>query len=235
MEGRNQFTFYRSFAEALRYIRKPAERALAYDAICNYALYGVEPSLDELPDSAALAMAVIKPILDSGKRKAKAGQHGGSKPKANDKQNESKTKANASNEEANGKQEKEQEQDKEQDKEQMLYTPASKPKQEAFDKFWSIYPKKVGKEAARKAFSRVKVPVDTLTAAILAQKRSMQWQRDGGQYIPNPATWLNQGRWEDVLETQTTEKIESGWQMGESELAAIRAIKRRQNNESAKS
>ena len=235
MEGRNQFTFYRSFAEALRYIRKPAERALAYDAICNYALYGVEPNLDELPDSAALAMAVIKPILDSGKRKAKAGQQGGSKPKANDKQTESKPKANASNVETNGKQEKEQEKEQEKDKEQMLYTPASKPKQEAFDKFWSIYPKKVGKEAARKAFSRVKVPVDTLTAAILAQKRSTQWQRDGGQYIPNPATWLNQGRWEDVLETPTTEKIESGWQMGESELAAIQAIKRRQNNESAKS
>ena len=24
--------------------------------------------------------------------------------------------------------------------------------------------------------------------------------KDNGQYIPNPATWLNQGRWEDELE-----------------------------------
>lgn len=26
-----------------------------------------------------------------------------------------------------------------------------------------------------------------------------QWRKDNGQYIPNPATWLNQGRWDDVL------------------------------------
>ena len=28
---------------------------------------------------------------------------------------------------------------------------------------------------------------------------SAQWQRDNGQYIPHPATWLNQGRWDDEL------------------------------------
>jgi hypothetical protein len=228
MEGRNQFTFYRSFAEALRYIRKPAERALAYDAICNYALYGVEPNLDELPDSAALAMAVIKPILDSGNRKAKAGQQGGSKPKANDKQTESKPKANASNWEANGKQEKEQEKEQEQDKEQMLIKRCD-PKQEAFERFWAVYPKKVGKEAARRAFLKVKVPTDTLITAISAQKRSAQWTKENGQYIPNPATWLNQGRWEDVLETPV-EPDTSGWTMGAEELAAINAMKRRRAN-----
>ena len=69
----------------------------------------------------------------------------------------------------------------------------------AFDRFWSAYPKRVGKEAARKAFAKVKAPVDILIAAVDAQKRSAQWQKDNGQYIPNPATWLNQGRWEDEV------------------------------------
>ena len=73
------------------------------------------------------------------------------------------------------------------------------PREDAFDVFWNAYPKKVGKEAARKAFAKVKVPVETLTAAIQRQKGSDQWSRDNGQYIPNPATWLNQGRWEDEL------------------------------------
>lgn len=73
------------------------------------------------------------------------------------------------------------------------------PREDAFDVFWNAYPKKVGKEAARKAFARVKVPVETLTAAVQRQKGSDQWSRDNGQYIPNPATWLNQGRWEDEL------------------------------------
>ena len=67
----------------------------------------------------------------------------------------------------------------------------------AFDAFWSAYPRKSGKEAARKAFSRVSVDLGTLLSAIEAQKKTMQWRRDGGQYIPYPATWLNQGRWED--------------------------------------
>lgn len=71
----------------------------------------------------------------------------------------------------------------------------------AFDKFWEVYPKKVGKEAARKAFAKVKVPLETLIAAIEKQKKSKQWTKEKGQYIPHPATWLNQGRWEDELET----------------------------------
>lgn len=75
------------------------------------------------------------------------------------------------------------------------------PRDDAFDVFWTAYPKKVGKEAARKSFAKVKVPIQTLTAAIQRQKSSDQWTRDNGQYIPNPATWLNQGRWEDELTT----------------------------------
>ena len=71
-----------------------------------------------------------------------------------------------------------------------------------FDTFWANYPRKVGKEAARKAFSRIKMTNELLSQmlnAIKQQRTSAQWTRDGGQYIPNPATWLNQGRWEDVL------------------------------------
>lgn len=69
--------------------------------------------------------------------------------------------------------------------------------QSNFDLFWTAYPKKVGKEAARKAFAKVKVSVDVLVSAIELQKRCEQWTKDSGQYIPNPATWLNQGRWDD--------------------------------------
>ena len=75
----------------------------------------------------------------------------------------------------------------------------------AFDSFWNAYPKKVGKEAARKAFAKVKVDTSVLIRAIEQQKNSAQWTKDGGQYIPNPATWLNQGRWEDELTTSPTQ------------------------------
>ncbi len=69
-----------------------------------------------------------------------------------------------------------------------------------FDEFWSAYPKKVGKDDARKAFLKRKPDGELLAlmlAAIAAQRESQAWIRDGGQYIPNPSTWLNQGRWQD--------------------------------------
>ena len=80
----------------------------------------------------------------------------------------------------------------------------------AFDAFWSAYPKKVGKEAARKAYAKVKVDADVLIRAVERQKLSTQWKKDGGQYIPNPATWLNQGRWEDELTTPTQVSMSYG-------------------------
>lgn len=71
---------------------------------------------------------------------------------------------------------------------------------ERFDTFWQAYPKKVGKDEARKAWAKRR-PTDALLAEILNalgwQQRSNQWQSEGGKYIPNPATWLNQGRWQD--------------------------------------
>lgn len=84
------------------------------------------------------------------------------------------------------------------------YESASAPvvsdKDRAFDEFWSAYPKKVGKGEARKAFAKVpKSEWAKLVPAVESQKKSRQWQKDDGQYIPNPATWLNQGRWDDVL------------------------------------
>lgn len=71
---------------------------------------------------------------------------------------------------------------------------------ERFERFWSTYPRKVGKDAARKAFEKRK-PDDELlglmVAAIRRQKQSPAWTKDGGQFIPHPSTWLNEGRWQD--------------------------------------
>ena len=72
----------------------------------------------------------------------------------------------------------------------------------AFDAFWSAYPKKTGKEAARKAFKKIpKSAHSLLVPAVEAQKKSRQWTEENGRFIPNPATWLNQGRWEDEVQT----------------------------------
>jgi len=68
---------------------------------------------------------------------------------------------------------------------------------EAFARFWQAYPRKVGKAAALAAWRKRKPPLDAVLAALVWQTKGEQWTRDGGQYVPNPATYLNQGRWED--------------------------------------
>lgn len=72
--------------------------------------------------------------------------------------------------------------------------------EERFDRFWLAYPKKVGKDAARKAFDKRSVSESLLAdmlAAIVAQRHGDSWKRENGRFIPNPATWLNEGRWQD--------------------------------------
>lgn len=71
-----------------------------------------------------------------------------------------------------------------------------------FARFWAAYPRKESKPAAKRAFDKLKPDEDlmeTMLTAIEKQKESSQWQENGGQFIPYPATWLNGNRWEDEL------------------------------------
>ena len=73
---RGQFTFYASFATALRRLKRKNERCDAYDAIVNYALFGVEPEEGTLPDAVMIAFELIRPNLDASRRKALGGKNG---------------------------------------------------------------------------------------------------------------------------------------------------------------
>lgn len=79
-------------------------------------------------------------------------------------------------------------------------SPLLSPQGEQFDRFWALYPNKTGKKKARESWEKIKPSeelTETILSAVAKQKLWDKWQRDGGRYIPNPATWLNQGRWED--------------------------------------
>ncbi len=71
-----------------------------------------------------------------------------------------------------------------------------------FEDFWYKYPKKVGKEAARKAWNKANPDIIKVIDAINWQRETRQWQAEDGKYIPNPATYLNQGRWMDEAPEQ---------------------------------
>lgn len=71
-----------------------------------------------------------------------------------------------------------------------------------FDRFWSAYPRHTAKVNAKKSFDKLNPDEQLLSEmlrAVEAQKQSEQWTKDNGQYIPHPATWINQRRWEDDL------------------------------------
>ena len=79
---------------------------------------------------------------------------------------------------------------------------------EVFKAFWAAYPRKVGKDAAFRAWKRKKTNLETVLPALEEQKKSHNWTKDGGQFIPNPQTWLNQGRWKDEVDTTPAPRAE---------------------------
>lgn len=76
-----------------------------------------------------------------------------------------------------------------------------------FLEFWAAYPKKHSKGDAFRAWKALgakRPPLSAILAAIARQRTTEQWKRDGGQYIPYPATWLRGHRWDDDGTTPTT-------------------------------
>lgn len=69
-----------------------------------------------------------------------------------------------------------------------------------FERFWSVYPRKVGKDAARRVWQKRQpnaVLTDRIVAAVDQQTAWPEWTKDGGRFIPHPSTWLNRGSWDD--------------------------------------
>lgn len=85
---------------------------------------------------------------------------------------------------------------------------------QGFEDFWTAYPRRTAKQAARKAWQKLK-PGPELRAAIHAgldrYRRTEQWQQDGGRYVPHAATWLNGRRWDDEVAPPRCRPGEKRW------------------------
>ena len=91
MDQRGQFTFYRSYYEAVKELPKK-EQLDVLMAVIAYALDGTPP---QLPSGFSKAVfLLIQPTLDTGRKKASNGKKGGSKREAKRKQIGSKSEAN---------------------------------------------------------------------------------------------------------------------------------------------
>jgi hypothetical protein len=71
-----------------------------------------------------------------------------------------------------------------------------------FERWYASYPKKQAKAKAEQEWAKIR-PDSALTEhmirSVKAQSKTVQWQKEQGQYIPMPSTWLHQRRWEDDL------------------------------------
>jgi hypothetical protein len=66
-----------------------------------------------------------------------------------------------------------------------------------FDKFWELYPKKVAKADALKAWSKA-IKVKTADELLKLTKAYAEGKLPEPKYIPYPASWLNKGLYESV-------------------------------------
>lgn len=86
--------------------------------------------------------------------------------------------------------------------------------------FIAAYPpeKRNGGKAIRKAWEKAKdrPSIDVILAVLESHKRSAQWKKDNGQFIPNATTWINQGRWDTVLPPSPTTTMDAFLERGNS-------------------
>lgn len=170
---RDSFVFYRSFYEAIKDLDKKEQSNLLC-AICELALNGNEIELNGISST---IFKLIKPQINANLKRYKNGSKGGRpktkhKPNVNDNVNEN----------------------------ENIYVHLHA---QWFDAFWDLYPRKVNKKKSKEKFLKICKDENTFNAIMRGLKKqmnSLQWQKDDGQYVPHPTTWLNGERWLDEVD-----------------------------------
>lgn len=80
----------------------------------------------------------------------------------------------------------------------------------AFDRFWAIYPRKVGKDGAWAKWRQLRPDEATVEGMIAAVEQQARTWNDP-QFIPHPKTWLHNGRWKDEEPTVRTAEPDEPW------------------------
>ncbi len=71
-----------------------------------------------------------------------------------------------------------------------------------FDEFWAVYPRREAKQEALKAWKALAPSAEVvalMVSAIERRRGSPDWRKEGGHYVPLPASWLRGRRWEDEV------------------------------------
>lgn len=181
---RDSFVFYRSFYEAIKDLDKK-EQSNLLSAICELALNGNEIELNGISST---IFKLIKPQINANLKRYRNGSKGGRpKTEKKPKENQSKTKHKPNvNDNVNVN--------------ENIYVHLHA---QWFDAFWDLYPRKVNKKKSKEKFLKIckdEKIFNSIMRGLKKQMKSVEWQNDGGKYIPHPTTWLNGERWLDEVD-----------------------------------
>lgn len=93
----------------------------------------------------------------------------------------------------------------------------------AFSEFWDLYPRKTSKIAAERAWTKAVKAVDPAVIIAAIPAAVAQWRREQRPLdkVPYPATWLNNGSWEDEI-PEAPEQVASPWSTAPSAAEVYR-------------
>lgn len=83
-----------------------------------------------------------------------------------------------------------------------------------FSDFWALYPRKVAKKDAARAWHKLDQSTQVaalvgLAAWLPVWQHQLAQKEDAMDYLPHPATWINGERWEDELPQAFRQKAAS--------------------------
>ena len=182
-----------SFEEIIEPLNE-SERGRLFTAMLHYARY---EELPELKGNERYTWPMAKQAIDRARAESEKQTVNGSKGGRPKKNPEKPTETQENPEKPT-----ESLKEKDKEKEKVNKKVSKETYAGAFEVFWQSYPRHTDKQAALRAFEKLKPDesmMQTILGAIERQKQSAQWTKDGGQFIPHPATWLNGRRWEDEM------------------------------------
>lgn len=216
----DSFVFYKSFFEGIEALPEDAQ-AKAYASICKYALFGEEPQPGGL-DYVVFVMARAQ--IDANNKKREAGRKGGES-----KQNEAKTKQNEAQPkqtEAKGKQTEAKGKQNEANSKQSQANvnvnananvnvndnnidhpsdarPSDSALEKEFEELWAMYPRKEGREAAKKSYITARkskmlpTSMDDVRRGLNAYCEKIKAEETEKRYIMQGSTFFRGRRWTD--------------------------------------
>ncbi len=84
--------------------------------------------------------------------------------------------------------------------------------EETFLEFWKLYPKKLNKDYAFKVWKKLKPDLELFKKILISLekfKKTEDWIKENGKYIPYASSWLNGKRWEDEIKEEKEVKPEA--------------------------